>query len=352
MSAKQLIKWNQQIRLPHCVTSPHTHRASTGSAIKEARTARRSSASKIHILLATPSSPKMSKPVIFVIGSSGNIGSATLQALSDKYAGKFDIRAGVRNPDKADKLKAMAGVTVVQATQGDKDNLVGVFKGVDALYIIAPRTENRAELVIKTAEAAKAAGVNFLLILSLPTAELSDPGFGRQFKEIESAVVKLNVPHAFLRLPYFMENYWSLKDTIQSQGSIYYPVDPSKPFTAVVADDAGKAGAAVLTDWQKHVNKIYTIVSDCHSFDDAVKAFSDTIGKEITFVRVSYDAAKQSMLQGGVPEWQVEGSLGWFKLIDSDSPATNQANQDFERLTGEKPTSLRAWLAKVGGAFK
>ena len=90
-------------------------------------------------------SRKMSKPVIFVIGATGNVGTATVQALSDKYAGQFDIRAGVRNPDKADKLKALAGVTVVQATQGDTDNLVGILKGVDALYIIAPGIENHAQ---------------------------------------------------------------------------------------------------------------------------------------------------------------------------------------------------------------
>ena len=295
----------------------------------------------------------MSKPVIFVIGASGNVGSATLQALSDKYAGKFDIRAGVRNPDKADKLKSLAGVSVVQATQGDKDNLVGIFKGVDALYIIAPGTENRAELVIKTAEAAKAAGVKFLLVLSIPTAHLTDTIFGRQLTEVETAVAKLSVPHAFLRLPLFVDNYWSFKDTIQSQSSIYSPVDSSKPYTPVVVEDAGKAGAAVLADWQKHVNKSYTIVSDRHSFDDVAKAFTEAVGKEIKYVQVPYETAKQSILQAGLPEWQVDGVLELYKLIDSDSPATNQASLgDFEKLTNEKPTNLKAWLGKEGGAFK
>ena len=295
----------------------------------------------------------MSKPVIFVIGATGDVGTTTLQALSNKYAGMFDIRAGVRNPDKADKLKDMAGVTLVQATQGDKDNLVGIFKSVDALYIVTPATENRAELVIKTAEAAKLAGVKFLLVLSVTTADLTDSILGRKFKEIELAVAKLDVPHAFLRRSLFMETYWSFRDSIRSQSCICSPVDPSKPFTPVVVEDAGKAGAAILVDWQKHVNKTYTIVSDRHSFDDVVKAFSDTIGKEVKYVRMSYDAAKQSQLQAGLPEWQVDGILEWFKLIDSDSPATNQASlADFERLTGEKPTNLSAWLAKVGGAFK
>ena len=295
----------------------------------------------------------MSKPVIFVIGATGNIGSATLQALSSKYAGQFDIRAGVRNPDKADKLRGLAGVTVVQATQGDKDNLVGVLKGVDALYIIAPGTENRAELVIKTAEAAKAAGVKFVLVLSVPTANLTDTIFGRQLNEVETSVAKLNIPHAFLRLPLFVDNYWAFKDPIQSQSSIFLPVDPSKPFTPVVVEDAGRAAAAVLADWKKHENKTYTIVSERHSYDDVAKAFSEAVGKEVKYVRVPYDAAKQSFLQAGVPEWQTDGILELYKLIDAGSPATNQADLgDFEKITGEKPTSLKAWLSKVGGAFK
>ena len=47
----------------------------------------------------------MAKPVVFVIGASGNVGSATVRVLSAKYSDKVEIRAGVRNPDKADKLK-------------------------------------------------------------------------------------------------------------------------------------------------------------------------------------------------------------------------------------------------------
>ena len=64
-------------------------------------------------------------------------------------------------------------------------------------------------------------------------------------------------------------------------------------------------------------------------------------------------AAKQSFLQAGVPEWQTDGILELYKLIDSGSPATNQANlTDFEKITGEKLTNLKVWLSKVGGAFK
>ena len=302
---------------------------------------------------STPPSQKMGKPIVLVIGASGSIGTATVAALAAKYADKVEIRAGVRNPDKADKLKAIAGVKVVQATMGDKDKLKSTLKGVDALYIVTPGAENRAQLTIATAEAAKEAGVKHLLVVSVPTAGLTDTVFGAQCTEIEDTIKKLGVPHTFLRLPFFVDNLWGFKDSIVGQGAIYNPVDPDKPFTQVVVEDAGKAGAAILADPSKHAGKIYTIVSDRHTYNDVAQGFSEALGKEVKYNRVPYEAAKQAFLGMGAPEWQVNGGLEIFKLFDSGAPETNYANlSDFETITGEKPTTLKAWIAKNAPGFK
>ena len=124
------------------------------------------------------------KPVLFVIGASGNIGKATLGALSAKYAEKFNIHAGVRNPGKSEELSKLPGVSVVQAEMGN-DKLKETLKGVDALYIVTPGAENRAPLTLATAQAAKVAGVKFLLVVSVATAELKNTIFGRQLSEID-----------------------------------------------------------------------------------------------------------------------------------------------------------------------
>ena len=295
----------------------------------------------------------MPKPVVFVIGASGSVGSATVQALSAKYADKVEIRAGVRNPDKADKLKTIAGVSIVQAEMGAKDELVGTFTGVNALYIVTPGVENRAELAVATAEAAKEAGVKHVVVVSVPSADLPDTVFGRQFKPIEEKISKLGVPFTILRLPFFVENHWALKDSIVGKSSIFSPVDPTKPFTAVVVEDAGRASAAILANPAKHASKTYTIISNRHSYNDVATAFSEALGKQITYVQVPYDAAKQTFLQNGFPEWQVDRFIEFLKLIDSGSPVTNVADTgDFIQITGEQPTNLKAWVAEVAGAFK
>ena len=162
----------------------------------------------------------MGKPVVFVIGATGYVGTATLHALSAKYRDQVEIRAGVRNPDKADKLKGIAGVSIVQAEMGSNDKLVQTLAGVNALYIVTPGAENRAELTIATAEAAKKAGVKYVVVVSVLMADLTDTIFGRQLKEVEDKISKLGVPYTFLRLPPFVDNYWAFKDPIVGQSSI------------------------------------------------------------------------------------------------------------------------------------
>ena len=293
----------------------------------------------------------MGKTVVFVTGSSGNIGAATVNALAARYADKLEIRAGARNPDK---LKVPAGVTAVQATMGDKKTLKNTFKGVNALYIVTPGlAENRAELTIATAEAAKEAGVKHLVVLSASLAPLKDNIFGAQLAKVEDFVKKLGVPYTFLRLPYFLDNFWGFKDTIVGQGTIYSPVDPQKPFTAVAVEDAGLAAAVVLADPAKHAGKTYNILSDRQTYSEVAQAFSKSLGKEIKYVRVPYDAAKQSFLGAGYPEWQVNGLIELCQLIDNGAPETNVADlSDYEALTGEKRTTYTEWIAKYAPGFQ
>ena len=294
----------------------------------------------------------MNKPVVFVIGASGNIGFATLQTLSTRYSDQLEIRAGVREPSKADKVKALPGVTIVKATQGDKDQLVNIFTGVTVVFIVTPPTENRAELAIKTAEAAKEAKVQHLLVVSVPTVVVADFIIGKQFCLIEETISKLGVPYTFLRLPMFLDTYFFYKETIQKMSTMLIPSDPTKPLTAVATIDAGKAAATILADHSKHVNKAYTIVSNCHTFNDAAKEFSKALGKEVTVTTCSYESTEKSFLESGIIEpWLIPAICQFYKAID-DGSAPNKATSHFKDITGEDPTSLKDWLGTVYPAFK
>jgi uncharacterized protein YbjT (DUF2867 family) len=294
----------------------------------------------------------MSKPVVFVIGATGNVGVATLKSLSSKYAGRVEIRAGVRNPEKAEQIQSLAGVTVVKAAMGG-EGLEETLKGVHSLFIVTPGAENRAELVIATAGAAKRAGVKHQVIVSVLTADNTDTVFGRQCTKLETEVKALGVAYTFLRLPFFVENYWGFKDTIKGAGAIYTPVDPTKTFSPVVVGDVGNAAAAVLVEPAKHTNQTYNVISDRHTYNEVATAFSEALGKTVTYTRVSYDDAKKAFLGTGIPEWQVDGGIELFKLMNEEDPIISTENVgDYQKITGEQPTNLKAWVAQVKGAFE
>ena len=146
--------------------------------------------------------------------------------MAANYAGKVEIHAGVRNPEKADKLKAVAGVSVAQAVMGSGE-LSNTLKGVHALLIVTPSTENRVELVYSSAKSALEAGVKHIVAVSGTMAGIQY-SFGRQFNQVETAVKELGVHYTILRLPWFFENAFGFKDTIKSAGALFLPVDPTK----------------------------------------------------------------------------------------------------------------------------
>lgn len=298
----------------------------------------------------------MSKPVIFVLGASGKVGAATVTALSERFADKANIKAGVRDKssERAANLQGLHGVTLVTADMGqDKSKLVEAFRGVQSVFIVTPGTKERVEFTVAAAQAAKEAGVKFLLVVSVLTADLTDTIFGSQFKKIETEVSKIGLSHCFLRLPLFVDNYWTFKDDIKCESTILHPVDPEKPYTPVVVADVGKAAAVILTQPEKHANKTYKLVSDRHTFTNVTAAFCEALGKEVRYKRVSYDDAKQKMVKCGFQGWMADGVLELYKLIDQGSHVTNESDlSQYQHLTGEKPTDLKTWVHGVASAFK
>ena len=290
-----------------------------------------------------------SKPVVFVIGASGNIGSATVSALAAKYADKVEIRAGVRNPDKAPESIKAPGVTIVQAVMGEKEKLKEIFKGVDALFIVTPGVKERASLTTLTAEAAKEAGVKFLMVISGRPSP--NTFLGKQLQEVEDNVIKVGVPHCFICLPFFMENNWGNRETIVGQSAFYASLSPDTPNIYVVVEDAGKATAAILADYTKHEGKSYDITSNCFTNAELAAAFTEALGKEVKYVQVSLDAIKQGMMSKGVPEWQAEALLEQLKSIEDRGGLKGDLSV-FESLTGEKPMSMKAWVTKNAAGFK
>lgn len=296
----------------------------------------------------------MSKPTVFVLGCSGPVGSATVRTLSAKYSEKINILAGTRDPtsEKVASFKSLPGVTVLQADMNDKKELRDMLTGVTCLFIVTPT--NGYKLAIGAAEVAQSSGVKHILTISVPTVELTDTIYGRQYGELESSVKLLQIPFTFIRLPPFVDNYWAYKRPIQQNSSFSTPGDPTKPFSAVVVEDVGKAAAAIMAEPKKHYGKTYNLISNCHTLNELADTFSEVLGKEVKYVRISYDECRRRLIDvAGFCEEDADGIIEIYRLTDEECPLMNDKDMShFTKITGEEPTSLKEWVTGVASAFK
>lgn len=286
----------------------------------------------------------MAKPLVFVIGASGKVGTATVQALAEKYSTRVEIRAGTRKPDTT-HLRDIPGITVVHAEVGKREELVDTLRGVHALYIVTPSSENRDTLTISTAEAAKEAGVKRILVASELGADLSHTVLGKEFGKIEKAVSTLGIPFTFLRLPFFIDDMKaSFKASIKERAEFSSLVEGNKTFTGAVVADMGKASAAILCEpTEKHVSKTYEMISDRFTFDDVAKAFSEALKKKVTYKYEPFN--RQAKLALGIPERAVNIMEQWSLLINGGCTVyTAPELGHYQQITGEEPTSMKSWV--------
>ena len=296
----------------------------------------------------------MSKPTVFVLGCSGSIGSATVRALSRKYSDTLNILAGTRDTasEKVASLRSLPGVTILHADMNNKEGLRDLLTGVTSLFIVTPT--NGFRLAIDAAEVAKASGVKHILTVSVLTVELTDTIYGKQYGELESSVKHLQIPYTFIRLPPFVDNYWAYKRPIQQNSSFSTPADPTKPFSAVVVEDAGKAAAAIMADPEKHYGKTYKLISNRHTLNELAAAFSQALGKNVKYERISYNDCRRRLVEVvGFSEEDADGILEIYRLTDEECPMVDDPEMShFNQITGEKPTSLKEWVNEVTPAFK
>lgn len=292
-----------------------------------------------------------SLPKTIVVGASGYIGKATLASLVARHGSKVQIHAGVRNPTK---FGEMDGVTVVKADMGDKAALVETFKAgsYDSVFLVIPGHIDRTQLGLNGLEAAKEAGVKHVLLLSVLTAE-TDTIFGRQFKPLEAKVKELGINYTIVRLPLFIDNNYAHVGSIKDQGTFYVPQDPTKMYTPVAVADAGKAAADILASPEKHNGRMYKLVAPSFTLNEQAAAFTKAFKKEVTVTVVPYEAAKEAFMGMGFPEWQTDGILELYKMIDADSKVTNEKELgDIEKITGEKATTVEVWAEQNAAGFQ
>ena len=116
-------------------------------------------------------------------------------------------------------------------------------------------------------QAASAAGVSHLIVVSVITADERESVFGQQFQQIEDVVKATTASgskYTLVRLPLFLENYYGFTGSVRTEGKIRCCIDASQLYSPIAVTDIGEALAAIAADTRgSYLDKTVSLVSSC-----------------------------------------------------------------------------------------
>ena len=247
---------------------------------------------------------------ILVTGATGTVGSDVLRGL----AGRADlqVRAAVRDKEKSAAL-AGPGVELVWFDYTKPESLGPACRGVDAIFMVPPFTPDGVAQSLEFLKAARESGVKHVVKLSV-IHSLSGITVGKWHAAIDEALKKSGMSWTILLPGGFMQNFVETSAP-RPDGNMYLPVGNSKGAFIDTRDIAAIAVKA-LTE-PGHEGKEYTLTGpEDVSYTEAAAIMSEVSGRQIRFVDVPPEAARQGMLAAHMPEWMIDVILelnAWAK---------------------------------------
>lgn len=282
---------------------------------------------------------------ILVIGATGNIGKELVNLL---VTHGHAVRATVRSTTRTEELKSL-GIEMVEADLQDSSALKAAMNGVDKVFFVTPGVPNMVELSSNIIQAAKQAGVKHLVKLSGAGAELEAITLAKWHRAAEKEIEQSGIAYTFLRPNSFMQNIVNFNSyTIKDHGAFYAPMGDGK-VALIDARDIAKVAFRVLTE-EGHENRAYYLSGpSAISYGEIADILSSVTGKPVNYVDVPADAARQSMLEAGMPTVVVDAMLELYHIIKLGYTA--EVSSTVEEITGQKATSFETFARDYKGAF-
>ncbi|CAM9324717.1 unnamed protein product, partial [Ectocarpus fasciculatus] len=287
-------------------------------------------------------------PVVVVLGASGGVGQATVASLASSAAG-VAVTAGTRdvNTSKAAALRSLGGVKVIGADMAAERSVLSKnLSSADRVFIVTPGSQDRTDLAINAVNACRDAGVGYMLVLSVCSAAKSGTIFADQFIPIEAAAASSGIPHTIIRLPFFLDNVLGQLQLMINNGQFYLPVEGKKRYNAVALSDVGEACAKILANPAPYVGRTINVTGSLFCELETAAAFSNALRKPVDFVQVPYEVAKASMMSMGMPEWQVDGSIQLYQLVEASDPSMCEMSEGIQEVLGRPPISIKDFAAR------
>jgi uncharacterized protein YbjT (DUF2867 family) len=282
---------------------------------------------------------------ILVTGATGTVGAHVVRALDGRGATQ---RVLVRDPDKAAAVLG-TGIDTTVGDLADPASLARAFDGVDRLFLACGNEPGQVERECAAIDAARDAGVGLVVKLSGPRADVESPLlFERWHGQIERHLVATGLPSVLLHPTAFMTNLLAFAGTIAETGMLFAPAGTAR-IAFVDPRDVAAAAVAALVE-EGHRGRAFRLTGPAAiTYEQIAATLSATTGRSIRYVDVPDDAARQSMVEAGLPPMVADAIVAVF--ASQRAGAMDQVTTGVRTLTGWEPRNFAQFARDHAALF-
>jgi uncharacterized protein YbjT (DUF2867 family) len=290
--------------------------------------------------------PKKGNLMILITGASGTVGRAVLEEASK--TGK-PIRAMYRNA--ADAGKGLPGIPAVQADFADRNSLQQALQGIDTVFVVCSPTPQLVELEGHMIDASKENGARHIVLNSALGAGDYPKSFPSWHRKVEDKLKASGLGYTILRPNGFMQNIVTYNaPSIRAQGAFYAAMGNAKT-SLIDVRDVALAAAKVLTAPAEHAGATYELNGpEAVSNDEVAARISRATGQKVRYVDIPEAEQRKSMLEMGMPVWQVTALLELQEYYVAGKCGT--VTDVLPRLLGRAPITLDQFLSEYKDSFR
>ena len=251
---------------------------------------------------------------IVITGASGQLGRLTAELVLARVPAS-EVTLTTRRPEALSDFVGR-GARVRQADFDRPETLAEAFAGGERLLLISADVVGRRVAQHRAAiEAAREVGVRHVAYTSYLNPVAENPAvITPDHRDTEEALRESGLAWTALRNAFYAEYQVPAGAQAIATGQLIHNNGEGR-IAYVSREDCAAAAAAVLTT-EGHEGKAYDITGpESLSFAEAAERISAATGREIRHVDVPPEAARQGMLSSGMPEWQVDVSLGLLAAV-------------------------------------
>jgi uncharacterized protein YbjT (DUF2867 family) len=281
---------------------------------------------------------------ILVTGATGSVGAHVVRELESRAV---DVRAFVRDPSAA-----AARLGHVELAPGDFDDpasLKRALDGVDRVYLCAADGPRKVAHETAVVDAAASAGVERIVKLSALHADPASalPVF-RWHGEIESHLLRSQVPAVVLRPAFFMTNLLMVAGGVAQTGLLHAPTAGRGVAMIDIRDVAEVAAVTLVADG--HEGQAYDLTGpEPVTFADVAAALADATGRRVGSVDLTEEQARPRFEGAGLPDWLGAHLAGVFGVIRAGG--FEHATDRVRAITGHPARDIAGFAHDYAAAF-